>query len=321
MASARLFLQHHLTGELVASLSESRLRRLVAQLESGREHLACFTDFLNSWPQISGGQKGPTDKNSESSPKRGGCDWRWDDGFPEIDQAAPLPQPNSSTQPARCVECVCGKCGKVMSGETGADSELSNEDGPSCRDSKRPQSTGSAVKEERVTVRLELQLVEARHLDPTETLAESQLGTSTEGFSGSGEERPREGQGLRAGLVLVTFCRGVGVVELEEKAKRVAELEEEVGKLKAHFQYTIDLHPDLIFTKDRQVGAGYKMMELRARHTVSPFPATFSLRWLTRLLCSAATLDIYPKMTEPRAGRYWPAAGCTFCNAGMAPGR
>jgi hypothetical protein len=256
MASARLFLQHRLTGELVASLSESRLRRLVAQLESGREHLACFSGFLNSWPQISGGQNGPTGKNSESSPKRGGCDWRWDNGIPETGQVVHLPQ-NSSTQPARCVECVCSKCGREMSRETGAGSELSEEDGPSCGESKRPQSSGSAFEEERVPVRLELQLVEAPR---AETLAETQLGVSTEGFSGSGEERLREGEGLRAGLVLVTFCRGVGVGELEEKAQRVAGLEQEVEKLKAHFQYTIDLHPDLIFTKDRQVGAGYKMM-------------------------------------------------------------
>lgn len=256
--------------DLLPSLSAPHFEEAVGQLERGQKQLASFSAFLHTWSgeeKKEAGGNGGEQATSQSQEGFGGQVTMGDEN--EATRAgSPLRGiPGGRPGNYRCKECICQGCGVVMSaggGRAGV-SELEQEVSDMTLGSQGhvglkehspfslSKSAGSAPgdKPGRVPVGVEMQLVgksEASASPPS--ITSSEIPSPSSGLSND--------EGLTAErLVLVTFWRESRGAELEAElspAKRkVAALERQVAKLTAHHQYTLDLHPDLIFAKDKQV--------------------------------------------------------------------
>ncbi|GAQ92238.1 Putative histidine kinase containing cheY-homologous receiver domain and PAS domain [Klebsormidium nitens] len=247
--------------DLVPSLSAHHFEEAVGQLERGQKQLASFSAFLNTWSMEKetelgiGGKQAASYPQDESMKQVESGDNDEARRFTSALRGMPGDRPSSSP----CKECICHGCGVVMSadGSRAGVTELGQEASKMMLgDAERLNLNGCGgptpgdTASWRIPVSVEMQTVEisgAGEYPPS-------IPSPTDSAPSSAV--PNE-EGLTAQqLLLVTFSRESRNAQLEAELAaartKVAELEGQVATLKAHHQYTLDLHPDLIFAKDKQ---------------------------------------------------------------------
>jgi hypothetical protein len=230
-------LQLQIFGDLVPTLSKLQFERHVQRLISGQQELASFSSFLQTWQSVieldaaSESSQSPRENNTSKAARvespgvlstlAGGIQHRLDELVLKEDSSDAASQsqipgtPNPEEPAAECRQ-----------EDLEADRSRIHHFG----DTQEVEAQGSASQRVWLCVQIELQLVEAGLV---------------EGWEDGSVRAPASGAGVNTDrhLVLASFCQ---VPELSELTAKVQKLE---GK----FQQTIDLIPELVFSKDLNV--------------------------------------------------------------------
>lgn len=230
-------MQLQIHGDLVPTLSKLQFERHVQRLISGQQELASFSSFLQIWQSVSEldaaseSSQSPRENNTSNAVRvespgvlstlAGGIQHRLDelvikeDSSDAASQSQILGKPNHEEPAAECRQ-----------EDIEADRNRIHHFG----DTQEAEAQGSLSQRVRLCVQIELQLVEAGVVKGWED------GSGATPASGVGVNMERH-------VVLATFCQ----------VPEMSELTAKVQKLEGKFQQTIDLIPELVFSKDLNV--------------------------------------------------------------------
>jgi hypothetical protein len=230
-------LQLQIHGDLVPTLSKLQFERHVQPLISGQQELASFSSFLQTWQSVieldaaSESSQSPRESNTSKAARvespgvqstlAGGIQHPLDELVIKEDSSDAASQsqiPGTANPEEPAAEC--------KQEDIEADTSRIHHFG----DTQEAEAQSSLSERVRLCVQIELQLVEAGLIKGWEE------GSGATPASGVGVNMERH-------VVLASFCQ---VPELSELTAKVQKLE---GK----FQQTIDLIPELVFSKDLNV--------------------------------------------------------------------